>query len=162
LKLLWKTLRFSRCQSHICWGKLLAGSGTSPGERSLFQSTRGIGGLKTALTSVMEMQSLEFAQLVSCLDSGITVKWLDGSQKRLELWTFNIDETAIDYGNFGSWTKCNFLLCYGSIWPHGLMCLNKPMGAREWNVMVWICLAQRVALFGGLAFLEVCHCGCGL
>jgi hypothetical protein len=27
------------------------------------------------------------------------------------------------------------------------MCLNKPMGAREWNVLVWICLVQGVALF---------------
>jgi hypothetical protein len=30
--------------------------------------------LKTALTSDMEIQSLEFSQLVTCLDSGITVK----------------------------------------------------------------------------------------
>jgi hypothetical protein len=35
---------------------------------------KGAGDLKTALTSDMEMQSLEFAQLVSCLDFGITVK----------------------------------------------------------------------------------------
>ena len=38
--------------------------------------------------------------------------------------------------------------------PHRLMCLNKPMGAREWNVMVCICSAQRVALLGGVALLE--------
>ena len=36
---------------------------------------KGVGDLKTALTSDMEMQSLEFAQLVSCLALGITVKW---------------------------------------------------------------------------------------
>ena len=35
---------------------------------------KGVGYLKTALTSDMEMQSLEFAQLVSCLALGITVK----------------------------------------------------------------------------------------
>jgi hypothetical protein len=35
---------------------------------------KGVGDLKTALTSDMEMQTLEFAQLVSYLDSGITVK----------------------------------------------------------------------------------------
>ena len=35
---------------------------------------KGVGDLKTALTSDMEMQSLEFAQLVSCLALGITVK----------------------------------------------------------------------------------------
>jgi hypothetical protein len=40
---------------------------------------------------------------------------------------------------------------YGS---NRLMCLNKPIGAREWNVMVCICLAQGVALFGGVALLE--------
>ena len=34
----------------------------------------GVGDLKTALTSDMEMWSLEFAQLVSCLALGITVK----------------------------------------------------------------------------------------
>jgi hypothetical protein len=35
---------------------------------------KGVGDLKTALTSDVGMQSLEFAQLVSYLDSGITVK----------------------------------------------------------------------------------------
>jgi hypothetical protein len=44
---------------------------------------KGVEDLKTALTSDMEMQSLEFAQPVSCLALGITVKCLDSSQKRL-------------------------------------------------------------------------------
>jgi len=35
---------------------------------------KGAGDLKTALTSDMETQSLEFAQLVSCLALGMTVK----------------------------------------------------------------------------------------
>ena len=35
---------------------------------------KGVGDLNTALTSDMEMQSLEFTQLVSCVDLGITVK----------------------------------------------------------------------------------------
>ena len=35
---------------------------------------KGVGNLKTTLTSDMEMQSLEFAQLVSCLALWITVK----------------------------------------------------------------------------------------
>ena len=50
-----------------CQGELLTGSGTSPRERSVLQSTKevkGVGDLKSALTSDMEMQSLEFAQLV--------------------------------------------------------------------------------------------------
>ena len=35
---------------------------------------KGVGDLKTALTSAMEMQTLEFAQLVSCPALGIIVK----------------------------------------------------------------------------------------
>ena len=45
------------------------------------------------------------------------------------------------------------MLCL-SMAPHRLMCLNKSMGAREWNVMVCIFLDQGVALFGGVALLE--------
>ena len=48
---------------------------------------KGVGDLKIALTSAMEMQSLELAQPLSCLVLGITVKC-------------NIVETAIDYGDF--------------------------------------------------------------
>ena len=35
---------------------------------------KGVGDLKTTLTSDLEMQSLEFAQLISCLGLGIIVK----------------------------------------------------------------------------------------
>lgn len=47
------------------WGKLLPENGTSPRERSVLQSTelKGVGDLKSVLTSDMEMQSLEFSQL---------------------------------------------------------------------------------------------------
>ena len=38
--------------------------------------------------------------------------------------------------------------------PQRLMCLNKCMGAKEWNVMVCICLTHGVALLGGLALLK--------
>jgi hypothetical protein len=38
------------------------------------KQTKKVGDLKAALTSDMEMQSLEFAWLVSCFDLGITVK----------------------------------------------------------------------------------------
>ena len=50
---------------------------------------KGVGILKTTLTSVMEMQTLEFVQLVSCLA-------LDESQKRLQTVDFYHVETAID------------------------------------------------------------------
>jgi hypothetical protein len=40
------------------------------------------GDLKSTLTLDLEMQSLEFVQLVSCLVLGIIVKLLDESQKR--------------------------------------------------------------------------------
>ena len=75
-------------------------------------------------------------------------------RRDLELWTFNIVETAIDYEDFKSWTKCILHYAMFKYGPHRLMCLNKPMGAREWNVMVCICLAQGVALLGGVALLE--------
>jgi hypothetical protein len=73
-------------------------------------------------------------------------------RRDLELWTFNIVETAMD---FESWTKC--ILHYLSLSmppPHRLMCLNKSIGAREWKVMVYIFLDQGVAPFGGVALLE--------
>jgi hypothetical protein len=40
---------------------------------------------------------------------------------------------------------------YGS---HRLICLNKPIGAREWNVMVCICSAQGAAPLEGMTLLE--------
>jgi hypothetical protein len=58
-------------------------------------------------------------------------------RRDFELWTFNIVETAIDYGDFGSWTKCTFFYYTIARYdPHRFMCLYKPMGAREWNVVV--------------------------
>jgi hypothetical protein len=73
-------LRYSRSQSNrlsICQGKLLKGSGTSPGERSFIvvnKDEKGVGDLKTALISDMDLWSLEFAQLVSNLALEIIVK----------------------------------------------------------------------------------------
>ena len=55
----------------ICQGKLLTGCRTKPRERSLLQSTKmkGVGDLKSTLISEVEMQCLEFAQLVCGLAS---------------------------------------------------------------------------------------------
>ena len=75
-------------------------------------------------------------------------------RRDLELWTFNIVETAIDYEDFESWTKYILhyaMFKYGS---HRLMVLNKSMGTREWNVMVCIFLGQGVAPSGGVALME--------
>jgi hypothetical protein len=44
---------------------------------------KGVGNMKTAFTSAMKMQSLEFSQMTSCLALGITIKWSDESQKQL-------------------------------------------------------------------------------
>ena len=63
-------------------------------------------------------------------------KTLDGSRKGL--WTFNIVKTGIDYVGL----SVHFYYAMASYGPHRCMCLNKPIGAREWNVMVCICLAQ--------------------
>ena len=73
--------------------------------------------LKTTLTSDMEIQSLEFAQLVFCLALGITVNDWMNLRRDFELWNFNIVDTVLDYEDFVSWTKCTFVLCYFLIWP---------------------------------------------
>jgi hypothetical protein len=57
------------------------------------------GDLKTALTSAMEMQNLEFAQLVSYLLWGLQLSDWMNLRRNLELCTFNVVETAIDYGD---------------------------------------------------------------
>ena len=76
-------------------------------------------------------------------------------RRDLELWTFNIVETAIDYEDFKSWTKCilHYAMC-NMVSSHRLMCLNNSMGTREWNVMVCISLDQGVAPSEGVALLE--------
>jgi hypothetical protein len=75
-------------------------------------------------------------------------------RRDLKLWIFNIVETAIDYEDFKSLTKCIFHFAMFKYVPHRLMCLNKSIGAREWNVMVCIFFGQGVAIFGGVTKLE--------
>jgi hypothetical protein len=65
-----------------------------------------------------------------------------------ELWIFNFVEIAVDYGKFWSWTKC---ILYYAIFRYGLyrlICLNKPIGASELNVMacIWFFSAQEGVL----------------
>ena len=51
-------------------------------------------------------------------------------RRDLELWTFNIVETAIDYEDFESWTKCILHYAMFKYGPHRLMCLNAwPIGS---------------------------------
>ena len=85
---------------------------------------------------------------------GLQLIKLNESQKRPELWTFNIVATAIDYEDFESWTKCILHYAMFKYGPHRLMFLNKSMGTREWNVMVCISLDQGVAPSEGVALLE--------
>jgi hypothetical protein len=72
-----------------CWGKLLTGNGTSIGKRSLLQ-TRWKRSWRSGDHLDTRHGDAEFgvcpAGFLSCL--GITVKWIDASQKRL--WTFNL------------------------------------------------------------------------
>jgi hypothetical protein len=78
-------------------------------------------------------------------------------RRNLEVWTFNIVETAVDYKDFESWTKCILhyaIFKYAPTPFHKLLYLNKSTGAREWNVMVCIFLDQEVSPFGGVALLE--------
>jgi hypothetical protein len=58
-------------------------------------------------------------------------------RRGLELWTFNIVETGMGTLQVGLNVFC-IIVCLGMTL---MCCLNKPMGAREWNVMVCICLA---------------------
>ena len=75
-------------------------------------------------------------------------------RRDLELWIFNIVETAIEYEDFKSWTKCILHYAMFKYGPHRLRCLNKSIGAREWNVMVCIFLDLGVAPSEGVASLE--------
>ena len=42
--------------------------------------------------------------------------WMD-LRRDFEIWNFNIVETAMDYGDFGSWTKCIFIMLWLGIAP---------------------------------------------
>jgi hypothetical protein len=63
----------------------------------------------------MEIQSLEFAQQVSCLALGLQLSDWMNLRRDFEFWTFNVVETAIDYGDLGSWNKFTFF--YYIYWP---------------------------------------------
>ena len=69
------------------------------------------------MTPDMVMQSLEFAQLVSCLAYGLQLSDWISIRRDFELWIFNIVETAIDHGDFGSWTKLIFIILWLSMAP---------------------------------------------
>jgi hypothetical protein len=69
---------------------------------------KGVGDLKLALTSDMEMQSLKFPQLFPVLVQGLQLSDWMNLRRDFKLWTFNIVDTAMDYRDFGNWTKCTF------------------------------------------------------
>ena len=101
----------------------------------------------------MERQSLEFAQMVSSLVLVITVKILDVSQNS-ECGTFNINETAVEYGDFWSWTKC---ILHYAMFKYGLhrLMFEQAYGSQGVKCDFFlICLAQGVALFRGMALVE--------
>ena len=54
---------------------------------------------------------------------------------------------------FGTLSKCMFYYAMFKYVPHRLMCLNNPIGAREWKVIVCTCLAYRVAILGGVTII---------
>jgi hypothetical protein len=58
---------------------------------------KGVGDLKTTLTPDKEMKSLEFAQLISLPWELQLSDWMN-LRSDFILWTFNIIDTAIDYG----------------------------------------------------------------
>ena len=87
--------------SAICWGKLLTGSRTSPWEKSLLQSTK----MKKELDTWRPLCHQAWRCSVWTLSSSFSVllwglqlsDWMN-LRRDIELWTFNIVETAIDYG----------------------------------------------------------------
>ena len=84
------------------------------------KDAKGDAELTTALTSDMEIQSLEFAQLVPVLIWRLKISvWLDLSRD-LEPWNFKID-TAVYYVDIKSWTKCTFLFYMTSYGLHRLV-----------------------------------------
>jgi hypothetical protein len=67
-----ETPRFSKCQSYRISLENAANRVEPAQEKKCIavdKDEKGVGDLKTALTSDSEMESLEFAQLISCLDS---------------------------------------------------------------------------------------------
>ena len=51
-------------------------------------------------------------------------------RRDLELWTFNIVVTAIDYEDFESWIKCILHYAMFKYGPHIFLYSNKLIGAR--------------------------------
>ena len=79
------------------------------------------------------------ADFLSCFwNQSKDIGWILGD---FELWTFNIVQIAIDYGEFRSWAECMFYYAMAMYGLQRLMFLNKSMKAREWNVKLGICLA---------------------
>jgi hypothetical protein len=76
-------------------------------------------------------------------------------RRDFELWTCNIVETAIDYGGFGSWTKCILHYAVFRYGPHRLM-FEKAYGGQgvECCGLYMLSSAQGVALLGGVALLK--------
>ena len=145
-------LRFGRCQNHgiSAEKKLLIGGGTSPGKETCCSQQR----WKRSWRSedrfyITHTWSCRVSSLISwcpVLIPELQVSdWMD-LRRDFELRTFNIVDTAIKYGVFGSYTEYTLFLCYSCIWTHRVTCLSKPMGAREWNVRICLCLDQGVAL----------------
>jgi hypothetical protein len=71
------------------------------------------GNLKTTLTSDMEVFVWSLLSWLPVLPWGLQLSDWTHLRRDFEHRTFNFVKTAIDYGDFGSWTKCTFLLCYG-------------------------------------------------
>ena len=60
----------------------------------------------------------EVAQLVPVLLWGLQLSDWMNLRRDLELWIFNIVETAIDYEDFKSWTKCILHYAMFKYTPH--------------------------------------------
>jgi hypothetical protein len=81
-------------------------------------------------------------------------------RRDFELQTFNIVETIIDYGTPEIELNVFCIMLWLGMAPIDSCAWTSLWGAREWNVVVWICLTKIVALLGDMTLLEdVCHRG---
>jgi hypothetical protein len=71
-----------------------------------------------------------------CLCRGLQLRVCTNLKENFELQTFSNVETVIHCGDFWSWTKCILYYTMARYGLHRLKCLNKPVGAKEWNVVI--------------------------
>jgi hypothetical protein len=140
----------------VCWAKLLT-EWNQPRRKQFVavnQDEKRVGDLKSTDISHGEAEC-GLCWFSPVLFWGLQLRDWMGLRWDLELWTFNIVYTTIEFGNSRSWTKCILHYAKFRYGPHRPVCLNKPVGAgsgmwwlvcawpREWHCWkVWSCWSR--------------------